>query len=255
MRYFEDISKTSDRRLPQRAYYIPDGAKIALAGKWRFAFFEDGDSVRPDGIIKDWDRTEVPSTWQSEGYEPHNYTNVFYPYPVDPPYVPDKNSMGIYEREFEASGEGRYYLVSEGISSFAEIYVNGVYEGFTQGSHLQAEFDISDAVKEGKNTVRVAVRKWCAGSYLEDQDFLRENGIFRDIYVLSRPEGHIADFEIKADISGKVTVNAPAGTKISIYDGARRLTYTTVGEGNSAELIVEAPTLWNAEKPYLYTLV
>ena len=87
----------------------------------------------------------------------------------------------------------------EGVSSCAEVFINGGYVGYTQGSHLQAEFDISDFVHSGKNTVRIKVRKWCSGSYLEDQDQFRMNGIFRDVYILSRPEGHIRDIEIKTE--------------------------------------------------------
>ena len=109
--------------------------------------------------------------------------------------------MGMYEREFEIDkDELSTYLILEGVGSCGEVYVNGRYVGFTQGAHLQAEFDLTDYVVPGTNTIRIQVRKWCVGSYLEDQDFLRFNGLFRDVYLLRRPKGHLIDFEIHTDL-------------------------------------------------------
>ena len=194
MRYYENLAKTSENRLPQRSYYIPenDGAYILLNGKWRFHFYKREDDVEQN--IAQWDEIDVPSCWQALGYENPNYSNVEYPYPVDPPYVPDDNPCGVYERDFEiANTDNKTYFVLEGVASAGKVTVNGKYVGFTTGNHLQAEFDITDFVVKGKNTVRVEVVKWSVGSYLEDQDFFRYNGIFRDVYVLSRPVGHIVD--------------------------------------------------------------
>ena len=177
---------------------------------------------------------------------PH-YTNFNYPYPVDPPFVPDENPMGVYEREFEIEDvDKKTYIVFEGVSSNLELFINEKYVGFSQGSHLQSEFDISDFVKKGTNIIRVLVRKWCCFSYLEDQDFFRFNGIFRDVYLLSRPKGHIKDIQIKTE-----------GNKVNI-DFEGKASVTLLGEMKQAEnkvsFEVENPVLWNAEKPYLYTL-
>ena len=152
MRFYENPLKTSENRMPPRSYYIPEGAAEyrLLNGKWRFAFFEDGN---PDSDFE-WDSIDVPSCWQSLGYENPNYTNINYPFAFDMPYVPNINPVGVYERDFDVSDESKeLYIVFEGVSSCGVLYVNGEYVGFTQGSHLQAEFDIGKYVKNGVNTV------------------------------------------------------------------------------------------------------
>jgi len=252
MRIYEDPQKTSKNRLPQRSYYIPQGISeyTLLNGEWNFAYFNRDIDV-PDEII-DWDKIKVPSCWQALGYGNPNYTNVNYPYPCDPPYVPDDNPCGVYERSFELDKVwGKVYFVLEGVSSCAFVTVNGEYVGFTQGSHLQAEFDITSFVKSGENTIRVKVLKWCCGSYLEDQDFFRFNGIFRDCYLLQRPEDHLVDVTVTA-CDGKVSVNAGKHSNVTLYD----MSGAVIGsaEGAEVEIAVDEPVLWNAEKPYLYTV-
>lgn len=182
MRAYENLQKTSENRAKPRSYYIPEGVSkyTLLNGEWDFAYFSSDNDI-PEKIEK-WDKIPVPSCWQLFGYENPNYTNLNYPYPVDPPYVPDKNPCGIYRREFTLEDiSGKHYFVLEGVSSCAYVYINEKYVGFTQGSHLQAEFDITEYVIKGTNTIKVKVLKWCCGSYLEDQDFFRFNGIFRKL--------------------------------------------------------------------------
>lgn len=262
MRHYENPMKTSENRLPQRAYYIPyanleqalsfDRSKSPyyklLNGEWDFKYFSRDIDV-PENVaenidekIVDFDRQEVPFCWQSKGYDQIMYSNVDYPYPVDLPYVPDENPCGVYRCEFEIGSEwaGRETnIVFEGVSSCMYLYINGAYVGFTQGSHLQAEFDITEYVKEGKNELVAKVLKWCVGSYLEDQDFFRFSGIFRDVYLLSREKGHITDVYIKADTK-TISVDAE---KYEIYDGNVKIEN------------LDNPVLWNAEKPHLYTVV
>ncbi len=252
MRIYENVLKTSENRLPQRAYYIPKGKSeyTLLNGDWRFNYYKRDIDV-PENIEK-WDTVPVPSCWQTLGYENPNYTNANYPYPIDVPYVPDDNPCGVYERDFEiASLWGKVYYVLEGVGSCGFVYVNGEYVGFTQGTHLQAEFDITSFVHEGTNTLRVKVLKWCVGSYLEDQDFFRFSGIFRDTYILQRPEGHLVDAYVEAKDS-KVTVTADAEAEVTLYD----MQGNKIGSASGAktEIAVENPILWNAEKPYLYTV-
>lgn len=254
MRNYEDLQKLSENREKQRSYYIPyhsletalEGKKEKsdfyklLNGKWQFKYFErDIDAVLEN---ENWDLIDVPSNWQLCGYDIPYYTNVNYPYPVDPPYVPDDNPCGIYQYEFTIDRdwkERKTYIVFEGVSSCVYLYINGQYVGFSQGSHLQAEFDITPYVKEGKNILNAKVLKWCVGSYLEDQDFFRLNGIFRDVYLLSREQEHIKDIEVSADMK-------------NIYVSCEN--YKIYNE-NGIETDLENPVLWNAEKPYLYTVV
>ncbi len=254
MRFYENSQKTSENRLPPRNYYIPGGMSrySLLNGIWKFKYF--GTDADLTDNITDWDNIEVPSCWQLKGYEEPNYTNVRYPFPLDPPYVPDNNPCGVYEREFNAQKKlGKVYLVFEGVSSCAEIFINGNYVGFTQGSHLEAEFDITDFAVCGVNTVRVKVYKWCCSSYLEDQDAFRYNGIFRDCYILERPYGHIVNVRINSDENG-FEVFADNQADISLFDTSGIL----LGEQRStdtAKFEIKDPVFWNAENPGLYTVV
>ena len=250
MRVYENLQKTSENRKKPRSFYIPGGVSEyqILNGEWKFAFFEKDVDV-PENI-EQWNTITVPSCWQLMGYEHPNYTNDNYPYPIDPPYVPDDNPCGVYEREFEIHEKwGKIYYVFEGVSSCAFLYINGYYVGFTQGSHLQAEFDITDFVKAGKNIVTVMVLKWCCGSFLEDQDFFRYNGIFRDTYLLQRPQNHIDDVEI---IPGdkEINIKVDGNARVRIYQGMDLLVDTEMS--NQYSYTIETPIFWNAEKPFLY---
>lgn len=251
MRIYENPLKTSENRLNPRSWYIPEGAEyLNLNGEWNFAFFENGDKVKE---VKTWDKITVPSCWQLKGYENPNYTNINYPFPCDPPYVPDINPVGIYEREFEITDNNRNsYIVFEGVSSVAEVYINGKYVGFSQGSRLMAEFDITDYVQKGSNTVRVYVRKCCAGSYLEDQDAFRFNGIFRDVYILSRNKGHIFDLDIKTE-DNKIICTADKDFRAEVFDGDILLNSGN-SENGKATFEIANPKKWTAETPNLYTV-
>ncbi|MBE6779335.1 MAG: glycoside hydrolase family 2 [Ruminococcaceae bacterium] len=253
MRIYENINKTSENRLKTRAFYIPKGISeyTLLNGIWDFAFFEENYNL-PEKVEK-WDKIKVPSCWQLEGYENPNYCNINYPFPIDPPYVPDKNPCGVYQRSFNIEKLwGKVYFVFEGVASCAFLYINDRYVGFTQGNHFSAEFDITDYVKEGENTVTVKVLKWCVGSYLEDQDHFRYNGIFRDVYLLQRPFNHISDIEIIPN-SETINIKIDGTANATILDGDN-----VIYNGLISEKLVFAPQnpiLWNAEKPHLYTVL
>ena len=197
MRKYEDLNRIHENTLPPRAHYIPyDTLEKALAGdktasdyyrllngEWDFRYFPR-DIDCPEHI-EEWEKVTVPSCWQSTGYEKPYYTNVNYPYPVDPPYVPDDNPVGVYRRTVRISkreAARRNYLVFEGAASCFDLFVNGAYVGFSSVSHCTSEFAVS--LREGENQILVKVYKWCVSSYLEDQDFMRNNGIFRDVYLL-----------------------------------------------------------------------
>lgn len=258
-RIYEMPEKFYENREKQRSYYIPyDTKEKALQGKkevsayyrllngvWAFKYFEREYDV-PDNIgeMSFNDQIKVPSCWQSEGYDRNMYSDTNYPFPVDPPYVPDDNPCGVYSREFEIWedwAQRETYIVFEGVASCMFLYVNGKYVGYSQGSRMQAEFDITDYVVKGTNTLTVKVLKWCIGTYLEDQDSLRMNGIFRDVYLLSRSHGHAKDIEIKADTK-KIEVSEE---NYEIFDHC----------GKNLGKTVENPILWSAEKPYLYTVI
>ena len=253
MYYLENQHILSENREKPRAHYIPyDTLEKALAGdrsqsqyykllngEWDFKYFESWH-LAPEEIT-DFDKIQVPSNWQMVGYGKPEYTNINYPHPVDPPFVPDENPMGVYAREFTVDriwAERDVYIVFEGVSSCLYLYVNGEYVGFSQGSHLPAEFNITKYVKEGENRLMVKVFRWCDGSYLEDQDFFRLSGIFRDVYLLSREQNCVWDIEVKAD-----TKAITCSHDCEIYfEGERVLDFSN-------------PKLWTAETPNLYTVV
>src|SRR5690554_1614506 len=203
-------------REKERAFYIPfqdldsalDGAKERsryyqnLDGTWDFKYYDAYYKV-PE-TINEWDSIPMPSNWQLHGYEEPYYTNVNYPHPVDPPYVPDENPCGVYRRVFTLDEDWRTretYLMFEGVNSCFYLYINGTEVGHSQVSHMPAEFNITPHLMDGENEIIVKVLKWCAGSYLEDQDFFRYSGIFRSVYLLSRNNSHIRDVDIKTDLS------------------------------------------------------
>lgn len=253
IREYENILKTEKNRLAPHSYCIPKGncEFYNLNGVWDFLFVEDNYNL-PETEQKFKDKIEVPSCWQLKGFENPNYTNARYPFPIDVPFVPDKNPCGVYHRELNIEKKwGRLYFVFEGVSSCAYLYINNEFVGFTQGSHLRAEFDITDFVFEGKNEITVKVLKWCVGSYLEDQDHFRYNGIFRDVYILQRPVGHIEDVEIISD-DREISVRLNGSADIEILEGKKTLTKCSFDD--NFKFAPENPIMWNAEKPFLYTV-
>lgn len=256
MKSYENLAKIQINREAARSHYIPYDTKDAainanpkvspfyclLNGKWDFTYYERGDiDEGTDNFVKG--KIDVPSNWQLKGYSVPHYLNLNYPYPVDPPYVPTNNSMGVYERTINIDKDWfsrRTYIMFEGVSSHLELYVNDKFVGVSTGSHLPAEFELTNYLVLGENKICAKVRKWCMGSYLEDQDFYRLSGIFRDVYLLSRDLDHLTDIEIFAD-----------DKNISYCGKGEYEIYTPDGE--IADLT--KPVLWNAENPYLYTVV
>ena len=237
------------------------GSEVLRAGGKTIEAFKNADELRNTDLaagIDDYDRISVPSCWQCKEYDRHNYVNTRYPFPLDPPYVPHKNPCAMYEKRLNMQPkEGfRQYINFEGVDSCFYLWVNGVFVGYSQVSHSTSEFDITRYVKKGRNRINALVLKWCDGSYLEDQDKFRMSGIFRDVYILERPEGHIKDFTVNtavtAEGNGIVRVSADADAEYELYDGAG---LAASASGRGAEFELSAPKLWTAETPYLYTLV
>lgn len=253
---------------PSRAYYVPfeNGAEksydrekskrfFSLNGTWKIKTYESVTAA--DGFWTKEGEKEipVPSCVQYYGYDYFQYTNIRYPFPFDPPYVPTKNPAYHYSRKFtwQADGE-KAYLVFEGVDSCFYLYVNGQFVGFSQISHRISEFDITKYVIDGENKIDVLVLKWCFGSYLEDQDKWRFTGIFRDVYLLKRPKRHIQDFAIHTEIKGKngivaFTNKSKVGVSVT-FEGETR----TIGGGESYSFSVKNARFWSAETPYLYDL-
>jgi beta-galactosidase/beta-glucuronidase len=248
-----------------------------LNGDWLFYYAESVSLVPPDAAEHDaddldWDTIPVPSVWQMHGYGIPHYTNVKYPFPVDPPYVPD-HAVGCYRHEFtvpDAWGSRRIRLTFDGVCSMFTVWVNGEEVGMSKGSHVPAEFDITDVVRQGEiNSLAVQVHQWSDASYLEDQDMWRFNGIFRDVWLAALPETHIHDVHARpvltddfssATLEIDVTLRGGSdGTVEAVLLGPDGVEAGTVtldgGETHSGSIAVDAPALWTSETPHLYTLL
>ena len=284
-RYYENLSVLHENTMPARAYYIPASKRMdnlvehredsdrmqLLNGTWKFQYFNSIYDIQDSFFEKDYDTEhfdviQVPSVWQMAGYDVHQYTNIRYPFPFDPPYVPQDIPCGAYVHTFVYSRDekaSRAFLNFEGVDSCFYVWINGSYVGYSQVSHMTSEFDITDVLQDGTNTVAVLVMKWCDGSYLEDQDKFRMSGIFRDVYILKRPEQAISDYHIKTkieDMIAKVELDMkfyfPVNVKISIEDrNGAVVAVGSIAEEGAAVLEIASPELWNTENPYLYKLI
>ena len=284
-RYYENLSVLHENTMPARAYYIPASRRMdnlvehreesdrmqLLNGTWKFQYFNSIYDIKDSFFEKNYDtenfdEIQVPSVWQMAGYDTHQYTNIRYPFPFDPPYVPQDIPCGAYVHTFEYSRDEKApksFLNFEGVDSCFYVWINGSYIGYSQVSHMTSEFDVTDVLQDGTNTVAVLVMKWCDGSYLEDQDKFRMSGIFRDVYILKRPEQAISDYHIKTrieDMLAKVEIEmkfySPLNVKISIEDrNGAVVALGSIAEEGTAVLEIASPELWNTENPYLYKLI
>ena len=284
-RYYENLSVLHENTMPARAYYIPASRRMdnlvehreesdrmqLLNGTWKFQYFNSIYDIQDSFFeknydTKNFDEIQVPSVWQMAGYDTHQYTNIRYPFPFDPPYVPQDIPCGAYVHTFEYSRDEKApksFLNFEGVDSCFYVWINGSYIGYSQVSHMTSEFDVTDVLQDGTNTVAVLVMKWCDGSYLEDQDKFRMSGIFRDVYILKRPKQAISDYHIKTrieDMLAKVEIEmkfySPLNVKISIEDrNGAVVALGSIAEEGTAVLEIASPELWNTENPYLYKLI
>ncbi|MBZ9686746.1 DUF4981 domain-containing protein [Clostridium estertheticum] len=287
-KYYEDLTVMQLNREGPRAYYIPyssEGTAFSkkrghspfyqnLNGTWKFQYYSSVNNV-VDGFyeeatdVSSWDDLTVPSCWQVNGYDKNHYTNANYPFPCDPPFVPNENPAGTYVTEFNVSEKWdnkSKYIVFEGVNSCFYLWINGKFVGYSQGSRMPSEFDISTFVQRGKNRIAVMVLKWCDGSYLEDQDIWRFSGIFRDVYLLARDLSHIKDVFLKQTLSEDFK-SGILNCEIDTIGSTEILTILKDTNGNiianeksnisgkgNIILQVKEPILWNAENPYLYNL-
>ncbi len=172
-----------------------------LNGEWSF-FYALNPLAVPTGFETEdfpgegWGTLPVPGNWQMYGYGKPNYTNMAYPYPVDPPRVPQDNPVGLYRTRFHlppAWDRKQVFIEFGGVDSAFYLWINGQQVGYSQGSHMPAEFNITPFVRPGENCLAVMVFQWSDGSYLEDQDMWRLSGIFRDVALFATPGLHLRD--------------------------------------------------------------
>lgn len=305
--YYEDLNILHENTMPSRSYYIPASVRMdelaehrelsdrfqLLNGIWQFQFFKSIYDVK-DEFYKNgydssaFDEIAVPGVWQMAGYDSHQYTNIRYPFPFDPPYVPQDNPCGAYIHTFtyKKNPEApRAFLNFEGVDSCYYVWLNGTYVGYSQVSHATGEFEVTHLLQEGENTLAVLVLKWCDGSYLEDQDKFRMSGIFRDVYLLKRPENVLWDYHITTKVkenqaqvsikalleqaqkkTEKADLDAQMTVQVSIEDisgqviaegtfGKKDSEIRDGGRVSDLTLSIQNPILWNTEHPYLYTII
>ncbi|WP_329485922.1 beta-galactosidase subunit alpha [Citrobacter freundii] len=297
MNRWENIQLTHENRLAPRAYFfsydsVAQARSFAretsslfqlLSGQWNFQFFEHPLQV-PEAFtsqfMSDWGNITVPGMWQMEGHGKLQYTDEGFPFPIDVPYVPTNNPTGAYQRIFSLSEgwQGKQTLIKfDGVETYFEVYVNGQYVGFSKGSRLTAEFDISAVVKTGDNLLCVRVMQWADSTYVEDQDMWWSAGIFRDVYLVGKQATHIQDFTVRTDfdddyrdatlfcdivLENIASTPTMASLEYTLFDGEQTLHSGVINALTVDKLTrtafnfkVSAPQQWSAESPYLYHLV
>ncbi len=291
-RHYEDLSVLHENTLPTRAYYVPGSPRSGhdpldressdrfqlLNGDWDFRYYGSVHELTDAFYATDHEPQgfgpiRVPGSWQHQGHDRHQYTNVRYPIPLDPPYVPQDNPAGVYLTDFDHVPDETapaVSLVFEGVDSCFYVWLNGAYIGYSQVSHATAEFDVTEQIVPGRNRLAVLVLKWCDGTYLEDQDKFRTSGIFRDVYLLRRPSAVLFDYFTTTRLGdGEATVTVRASfrggevpVRLELADAGGAPVADAILEPSGADprfthravMTVPAPHPWSAEDPYLYTL-
>lgn len=297
--HHQNLNVLHENTVAPRAYYIPVSPEVAhasaqipnfnldrersdrfqlLNGVWKFGFYPCVEDVPEDfftpGAAGLPDTIPTPGAWQYHGYDSHQYTNINYPFPFDPPYVPHANPAGAYRHEFHYQPDPQApdaTLVFEGVDSCFYLWLNGRYVGYSQVSHTVSAFEVTEFLREGTNTLAVLVCKWSDGSYLEDQDKFRCSGIIRDVYLLKRPAAHLKDYflttEIQPNGAGvKLRANfrgGPCPVTVTLTDGPNIVGQTELHplcDGDetythATEFHLDHPKLWNPGAPHLYTLM
>jgi len=262
-----------------------------LSGNWKFNRVPKPadrplDFYKPEYDVSHWKEIPVPANWQLHGYGIPIYTNIVYPFAVNPPFIQhDNNPVGSYRRNFSIPEEWEnkeIFIHFEGVKSAFYLWVNGEKVGYSQGSMTPAEFNITKYLKEGENVLAVEVYRWSDGSYLEDQDMWRFSGIYRDVYLFAKPKLHIRDFFITTDLD-EIYKNAELNLQTDIRNLGENtiqgyhLKASVFEKGNGSKPILEldekisvdagreysvsfrkqvrSPKLWSAETPHLYFLI
>ncbi|MGR4988955.1 beta-galactosidase subunit alpha [Vibrio rotiferianus] len=297
MNNWENFLHLHENRMAPRAYFFSyDSVKNAqtfqrelssrfklLSGQWAFNYFTNPILV-PEAFysqqMEDWGHITVPNMWQMEGHGDLQYTDEGFPFPIDVPFVPTDNPTGAYQRTFTLGQQWdnkQTIIKFDGVETYFEVYVNGHYVGFSKGSRLTAEFDISSYVQQGENLLSVRVMQWADSTYIEDQDMWWTAGIFRDVYLVGKEHVHVQDLTVRTDFADDYQ-SATLGCQVELENlsnavaSGYTLEYalkdkgTVVASGQcdaltiqdnsqtSFAIDVENPTHWTAENPYLYQL-
>lgn len=287
---YKNFQVFKDNVLEPRSYFIPFSSEkemmetdirterynssmvAVLSGEWQFKYYEKLSLMpeRYDTEAEEADNIKVPSCWQFTGYEKPYYLNSRYPFKVDPPHFPEDCSVGVYIKKFMLGDvSGRYIITFLGVAPCFDLFVNGEYAGYSEGSHNTSEFDISALLKEGENEIVVCVHKWCNGTYLECQDMYRNNGIFRDVYITRTGDNSIYDFEARTshrsdgtyllDVIPVFNIKDEVSFSAAVYDGedviAEKSINVCPGKVDKITFDVLDVLEWSAELPKLYTLV
>ena len=292
MRHIDNPEITGIHRLPSRSYYLPykdplaaqlglknAASVLSLNGTWKFKLlpyppFTDPNEYSEPTDLYSFEEISVPGSWQLSGFEDIPiYTNIAYPFPVDPPFAPVENPTGWYTREFDVSDlSGSIYLRFEGVESAFHVFVNGVFAGYSVGSRLPAEFDITGLCRLGQNLISVMVYRYSVGSYMEDQDMWRLSGIFRDVYLIYRPSSHLWDVGIDSLLGtdlktgilqvsgsmGKLEEGCNPTVSLELFDCTEKALIEhnlSLSDGTFTFSTEMAVLPWTAETPNLYTLV
>ncbi|MEU9243312.1 glycoside hydrolase family 2 TIM barrel-domain containing protein [Streptomyces sp. NPDC048385] len=267
--YVSDPAPWHGALRPARSWLHSDAPSLSLNGPWRFRLSPTAavaeDFAAEDFDDQGWDGIPVPAHWVLEGDGAHGrpiYTNIQFPFPIDPPHVPDENPTGDYRRHFELPAHWRdaerVVLRFDGVESLFKVWVNGVEAGVASGSRLAHEFDVTSAVRPGDNVVAVRVHQWSAASYLEDQDQWWLPGIFRDVTLLARPAGGIEDVWLRTGYdggSGRVETEVTAGAEafpvtLRIPELGVERVWETPADVAPVDVAEVEP--WSAERPRLY---
>lgn len=258
---------SAGRRAP-RARLASDAPQADLDGTWQFRLHDrapDDGAVppfaRPGYRDEDWAPIPVPSHWVLQGHGHPTYTNVRYPFPVDPPHVPDENPTGDYRRRFtvpaDVAAAHRVLLRFDGVESLATVWVNGVEAGWFTGSRLTTELDVTDLLVPGENLLAVRVHQWSAASYLEDQDQWWLPGIFRSVSLLGRPAEPLDDVFVQADYDpqtgrGLLRVEVTGTYPVTVRCPELGVEETWAHDAGIRQIEVPAVEPWSAEVPRLY---
>ena len=262
---------------------------ISLNGEWSFLYLEAPEFspehfFAEDYADREWKKLPVPSCWQCYGYGKKHYTDVWYLFPINPPFVPSENPCGIYRRSFrlEKKEEGKQYLLRfDGVSSAFDVWVNGKHLGYSKVSRLGSGFDASDFLREGENQLCVRVYQWSDATYLECQDMWWFSGIFRDVKLQILPKKGIEDLAVYADYlfdigSGKLRLQLKLGKELSGNADEADLLFSISLKDRESKLLfhekcncvkaedgslmgdfvkkLDSVRPWSAEEPYLYRL-
>lgn len=276
--YHENPEKLHVNTEPNRNYFIPFPVETdpfreresssrfqLLNGNWSFRYYDSFLDIEDDFLTAEFTKTiPVPSNWQLHGYDKPAYVNTRYPIPYNPPYVPDENPVGLYQRKFHVSLSDGFerFLNFEGVDSCFYLYINNRFVGYSQVTHMTSEFNITKYLVDGENSITVMVLKWCDGTYLECQDKWRMSGIIRDVYILARPKNRIDNYRVITNydshnnkVSIELAVKANTQVIVRLFDAEEQLLSEAEVHEGKADLIIDSPVLWNAERPYLYKLL